>query len=86
MAQDNRADETSRKGPGGGPDGGQGPGVPRWLKVIGIVVAALIVLLILAQMTGIAGDHGPGRHIGGLAPIAAAPAAAVGSPVDGPRR
>ena len=77
MAQDNGPDDR----PGEGSGGGQGPGVPRWVKVIGIVVAALVVLLILAQVTGIAGEHGPGRHVGATA----VPLAAVGSPVDGPR-
>jgi hypothetical protein len=55
----------------GGPDpGGQRePGVPRWVKVIGIVVAVLVVLIVIAQLTGIADEHGPGRHLpGGHAP------------------
>ena len=56
-----------------------GPGVPRWVKVIGIVVAALVVLLIVAQVTGIAGDHGPGRHLGGPAPSAGS-TSSVGGP------
>lgn len=64
-----------------------GPGVPRWVKVIGIVVAALAVLLILARVTGIGGDHGPDRHLGGPAPATAQalePGAATGPAVGGP--
>ncbi|GAA0458289.1 hypothetical protein Aca07nite_64590 [Actinoplanes capillaceus] len=54
---------TNDRKPGNGPK----PGVPRWVKVIGIVVVVLAALLIIAQVTGIAGEHGPGRHLG-LAP------------------
>lgn len=47
------------------PDAGPGvsgrpPGVPRWVKVSGIVVAILLLILIVAMFAG--GDHGPGRH------------------------
>src|SRR5215207_8928181 len=35
--------------------------VPRWVKVLGIVLAALLLALLLAMlMTG--GQHGPSRH------------------------
>jgi len=51
-----------------GSEPGGVPGVPRWVKVIGIVVAMLIVLVVLAQLTGLAGDHSPGRHLGGQGP------------------
>ena len=37
------------------------PAVPRWVKVLGIVLAALLLALLLAMLiTG--GQHGPGRH------------------------
>ncbi len=56
---------------------GSRPGAPRWVKVIGLVVAVLVALVLLVQWTGIAGDHGPGRHLSsGLGP--AGPAGAVG--------
>ncbi|MEH0938524.1 hypothetical protein [Micromonospora psammae] len=48
------------------PQPGSGPGVPRWVTVIGIVVGALVLLLVLAQLTGIGVGHGPGRHLRGL--------------------
>ena len=69
---------TQDETPGGGPE----PGIPRWVKVIGWVVAALVVLVIILQLTGLAGDHGPGRHFGGLAP---SPSAVDGSSAGGPR-
>jgi hypothetical protein len=39
---------------------GAPPGVPRWVKVSGIVVAILILALVAVMLIG--GDHGPGRH------------------------
>ncbi len=36
------------------------PGVPRWVKVFGIIVI-VVVLLVVARMF-IGGEHGPGRH------------------------
>lgn len=36
---------------------------PRWVKIFGIVVIALILLLVIGKLTGIGGSHGPGRHI-----------------------
>lgn len=41
-----------------GPDAG----MPRWVKVSLLVGLALVLLFVLAQVTGLAGDHGPGRH------------------------
>ena len=40
-------------------------GMPRWVKTSLIVVAGLVLLLVLAKVTGLGGDHGPGRHGGG---------------------
>ncbi|MGN9806783.1 hypothetical protein [Micromonospora sp. L32] len=37
-------------------------GVPRWVKLFGIIVVALLALFAIVQLTGIAGEHGPGRH------------------------
>ena len=41
------------------------PGMPRWVKVTGIVVGILILLFVVLQLTGVAGQHGPGRHFSG---------------------
>jgi hypothetical protein len=38
--------------------------MPRWVKVSLLVVGALVLVFVLANVTGVAGDHGPGRHGG----------------------
>ncbi|MFP1628483.1 hypothetical protein ACLB9X_25690 [Streptomyces sp. 5K101] len=40
------------------------PGAPRWAKVSAIVVGVLILLAVVVKLTGLGGDHGPGRHMG----------------------
>lgn len=40
------------------------PGVPRWVKVFG-VVAVIVILLAIAAMILVGGEHGPGRHMYG---------------------
>lgn len=39
------------------------PGIPRWVKIAGIVVASLVLLALVVVITGIGGPHGPGRHL-----------------------
>ncbi|TFV79370.1 hypothetical protein E4P39_01630 [Blastococcus sp. CT_GayMR19] len=59
-------------------DGGTPPGMPRWVKVSAIVVGVLILVFLVLQLTGIAGDHGPGRHSSaGLTPPAGVTESAV---------
>ena len=41
------------------------PRMPRWVKVSAIVVGVLILLFLVLQLTGIGGQHGPGRHVTG---------------------
>jgi cytochrome b561 len=41
------------------------PGMPRWVKAAAIVGGVLIVLVLVLQLTGIGGEHGPGRHMSG---------------------
>jgi hypothetical protein len=55
-------DDPPRYSPSTG-DIGKYPGAPRWAKVIGIIVIALILLLVILKITGVGGDHGPGRHL-----------------------
>ena len=43
---------------------GPGTGMPRWVRITGIVVAALIVVVVAMLVIG-GGEHGPGRHMGG---------------------
>lgn len=37
-------------------------GIPRWVKVTGIVVAVLALLIVVAKLTGLDAGHGPSRH------------------------
>jgi hypothetical protein len=39
------------------------PGIPRWVKVIGIVVLALALLFGVSHFTGLDGLHGGGMHM-----------------------
>ena len=60
------------------------PGMPRWVKVSLAVVGILIAVFLLLRLTGLAGEHGPGRHMSGQgAMVTTAPGAqpfAGGSP------
>ena len=44
---------------------GTGEGMPRWVKVSLIVGLALVLLFVVANVAGVGGEHGPGRHGGG---------------------
>jgi len=46
-------------------DHGTPPGMPRWVKVAAIFVGFLLLLFVVLQLTGIGGEHGPGRHMSG---------------------
>ena len=49
-------------------------GMPRWVKISLLAVAALIAVFVILNLTGMAGDHGPMRHLPGRdAPASAAP-------------
>ena len=50
------------------PDASAPPGVPRWVKVMGIIVLVLVLVFIILQVTGIGGQHSPGRHAS-LSPV-----------------
>jgi hypothetical protein len=50
---------------GVGPDRGSPPGMPRWVKVSGIVVVVLVLLVVIV-MFFVGGQHGPGRHALGV--------------------
>ena len=52
-----------------GAEGETPPGMPRWVKVSAIVVAVLLALFLVLRLTGIGGEHGPGRHMSGSAPL-----------------
>lgn len=38
------------------------PGTPRWVKVLGLVVIALIVVAFALGLL-LGGEHGPARHV-----------------------
>jgi hypothetical protein len=44
------------------------PGTPRWVKVSGIIIIALVLLFVILQLTGVGGNHGPGMHGLGVEP------------------
>ena len=39
------------------------PGMPRWVKISGIMLGVIILLAVILMVTGIGGPHGPGRHL-----------------------
>lgn len=41
-------------------------GMPLWVKAFIVVAAAVVALFVIGKITGIGGEHGPGRHGGGL--------------------
>lgn len=48
------------------PDPQSTGGRPRWVNVLGIIALVLAALLFVGlKVTGLGGDHGPGRHNGG---------------------
>jgi hypothetical protein len=56
-------------------DQGTPPRMPRWVKIAAIIVGLLVLLFVVLQLTGVGGEHGPGRHMSGAAtPTVGAPA------------
>lgn len=43
------------------------PGWVRWFVAVGVLVVALLAV---AMLTGLGGEHGPGRHLGAAAAAA----------------
>ena len=37
------------------------PGMPRWVKVLGGIAVAIVLIAIVAMLVS-GGEHGPGRH------------------------
>jgi hypothetical protein len=60
------------------PDRGSPPGTPRWVKVLGIAIAIILLLLIVVLHT--TGTMGPGVHGGGPKSSLPAPVG-VGAPL-----
>jgi hypothetical protein len=57
-----RAD-SDPDGRGAGPDGAPTTGAPRWVKMLGVLALALLVVFLVLQLTGVGGNHGPERHL-----------------------
>jgi hypothetical protein len=45
------------------PDLNGTPPTPRWVKVFGVIIIALVLLFVILKFTGVGGEHGPGRHM-----------------------
>ncbi|CAN7384899.1 hypothetical protein LJR235_002263 [Pararhizobium sp. LjRoot235] len=39
------------------------PGMPRWVKISGIILCLIILLAVIVAVSGIGGPHGPSRHL-----------------------
>ncbi|MDQ3980797.1 MAG: hypothetical protein M3314_14830 [Actinomycetota bacterium] len=63
MTDPTAGDRTT--GTGVPPEGAPGTGVPTWVKLSLIIALALVLLLVIGKLTGLGGEHGPGRHGGG---------------------
>lgn len=59
QSRDVGTDEQTRAEPDGGVTA-----MPRWVKVSLIIVAVLVLAFVLLRITGVGGQHGPGRHMG----------------------
>jgi len=47
---------------GVGPGRGAPTGTPRWVKVSVAIVLVLVLVFVVLKVTGVGGEHGPGRH------------------------
>lgn len=45
-------------------DPGQDEGMPRWVRLFGLVSLVLAVLVVIVVLVG-GGNHGPGQHVPG---------------------
>ena len=43
-------------------DRGSPPRMPRWVKITAIIAGVLVAIFVVLQLTGVGGQHGPGRH------------------------
>ncbi|XVS61943.1 hypothetical protein ACQPYE_27190 [Actinosynnema sp. CA-299493] len=58
-----------------GQDSDQPPRVPRWVKALVVIAGILALLALILMLTGLGGEHGPGRHTGtGVSPAVVVPA------------
>jgi hypothetical protein len=38
------------------------PGMPGWLKISLLVLAAIVGVVVVLMLAGVGGEHGPGMH------------------------
>lgn len=57
-----------------GSDGEPISGVPRWVKVFAVIGLVLVLVVVVALLSG----HGPSRHMGGHAAAASRAAGTIG--------
>jgi uncharacterized cupredoxin-like copper-binding protein len=72
------------RSPDTGADPDRGEGMPRWVKVFGIIIIVLGLLAVVVLLIG-GGRHGPGRHLGAggdTAPSSGHQRSGVGGPAD----
>jgi hypothetical protein len=62
------ADSPLSPDPSLGLDRAAPPPTPRWVKVSGIIGLVVVLVIVIALVTGLGGPgaHGPGRHLAGL--------------------
>ena len=53
----------THEGPDRGSTASTPPSTPRWVKVFAIIVIVLVLLIGIMLLTGVGGEHGPGRHM-----------------------
>ena len=61
------------------PDRESHPGMPRWVKVSGIIAIVLVLVIVIIVLVS-GGEHGPRRHLPGGSPPRSPHAAARMSP------
>jgi hypothetical protein len=52
-------------------------GVPRWVVISGIIAAIIVLGVVIVLLTGLGGEHGPGRHEPGAESSSATPASSM---------
>ena len=57
----NDLEMTDQRSPEGTADAG-GTATPRWVKISAAIAVLVLVLIVVLVITGLGGEHGPGRH------------------------
>ncbi len=74
----------SHRDTGGAADRESPPRAPRWVLVLGVIAAVLVLLVLVVGLVGGGlGGHGPGRHTGDGGPSPAVETELHASPDEG---